>query len=294
MMRLSIDELRDIVGHLKKGSESLYRYGDVGHSKTLFDRLSDNDQKRLLYLALLESDKDITNVATSLMQQLRLPLKDLEDLLAHMNANDKEEIEKLQVQLKQDERELSDADRQRIMDVLCESCDKMGSLLYEEAFWVLIPLDPDKNVAWIPASGKGERDYTHVRLPGQVQYDPEKEEQYKLLSQMRESSFVLHIHNHPSTPNTVYGASSSDYSFAKHWNSLRKELTGKMKFFIIQQNTAFEYREKGDNVQWLGEQIQSEPLSEKEYYEKYFPLDVAKKMAREKRNKRIDEMFGER
>lgn len=296
IMRLSLDELRDMVGHLKKGAESLYRYGDVGHSKTLFNRLSESDQKRLLYLALLENDKDITNVATNLMQKLTPPLKDLEDLLAHMDTTDKAEVERLQMQLKQDETELSDADRQRIMDILSESCDKMGSLSYEEAFWVLIPSDPEENIAWIQASGKGEQDYTHVRLPSQVQYVPDKDELHRLLDAMRSSLWVLHIHNHPqSAEETVcYGASPSDGGLANHWKHLRPELTAKMKFFIIHRNTAFEYSENLSHaVQWLGEKIETKPLSEKEYYEKQFPLDVAKRIAKEKRKKMIDEMFGE-
>ena len=293
-MKQSIDELRDMVGHLKGGAESLYRYGDVGHSKTLFNKLSENDQKRLLYLAFLENNTDITNVATNLMQQLTHPLRDFEDLLAHMDATDKEEIESLQMQLKQDESELLDADRQRIMDALSESCDKIGSLSYEEAFWILIPSDPEENVTWIQASGKGEHDYAHVRLPDQVQYVPDKDELYKLLNAMRSSLWVLHIHNHPqsSKETEYYGASPSDSGVAKHWKHLRSDLAARMKFFIVHQNTAFEYTENQSHaVQWLGDKIENKPLSEKDRDVKYITRHVEQKMRREEIEKRVDEMF---
>lgn len=293
--RLHIDELRDLVGHLKKGAESLYRYGDAGSSKTLFNNLSDNDQKRLLYFALKEDDSDINNVAKHFMQQLNPTPKDFKDLLTQMNPTDKAEIEKIESEIKKEIPELSNIDRQRISDILSEACDTIGFLGHEEAYWILISSETPTKVTWIRASGKGKNDFTHIRLPDRVQYDPDKKELYELLNAMRESSWVLHIHNHPQIPDITktlyYGASLEDSSHASYWKHLRPELTTKMKFFVIQQNTAFEYREEGDNIQWLGEKIENKPLSEKEYYDKQFPLDVAQKMLEEKRKEFYDKLF---
>lgn len=292
--RLHIDELRDLVGHLKKGAESLYRYGDAGSSKTLFNNLSNDDQKRLLYWALIEGDKDIKNIAKYFMQQLNPAPKDVKELLAQMKPSDRDEIETIssQVDKCQVDTELLEVAKQKVIEILNEACEKIGSIEIEKAFWVLIPSDVSKNAVWLQARGiAGANISSYIGWPDKVCYDPEKEEQYKLLSMMREASLVLHIHNHPTTPNTIYGASPSDRSFAKHWKYLRKELTSKMLFFIIQRRTAFEYREEGDDIQWLGEKIESKPLSEKQYYDKQFPLDVAQKMLEEKRKEFYDKLF---
>lgn len=224
------------------------------------------------------------------MQQLNPAPNDAKELLSQMDPNDRDEIKTISSQGKNYQVKTKLL-KPKIMEILTEACNEIGSLEIEEAFWVLIPSDSSKNAVWLQARGRSGHVSSAIAWSDHVCYDPEKEEQYKLLSKMRESSFVLHIHNHPSTPNTVYGASPSDHSFAKHWKYLCKELTAKMKFFIIQQNTAFEYREKGDNVQWLGEKIEGKPLSEKEYYEKQFPLDVAQKIRKEKIKKFYDKLF---
>ncbi len=292
--RPSTDELRDQICLFKKGAESLYRYGDPGSSKTFFNNLSNDDQKRFLYWALIEGDKDIKNIAKYFMQQLHPAPKDVKELLAQMKPSDRDEIETMssQVDKCKVDTELLEVAKQKVIEILTEACEKIGSIEIEEAFWVLIPSDISKNAVWLQARGiAGSNISSYIGWTDKVCYDPEKKEQYKLLSMMREASLVLHIHNHPTTPNTVYGASPSDRSFAKHWKYLRKELTSKMHFFIIQRRTAFEYREEGDDVQWLGEQIQSEPLSEKEYYDKQFPLDVAKKMLEDVRKKFYDKLF---
>lgn len=295
--RPNIEELRDMVCCLKNGAESLYRYGDVGYSKTLFDSLTDNDQKILLYLAFNEDDKDIINVAKHLMQQLNPELKDVDDLLTQIDPDDKVEIEKIESYKKQEMPELSDIERQIILEILTEACDKMGLLGYEKAFWVLVPPDSSKSIIWIQACGKGENDITHIKLPNQVLYDPDKNELYKLLNTMRASSWVLHIHNHPQLPDTspCYGASSGDIDYARYWKHLRPELTAKMKFFIILQNTAIEYLvdKDAEDILWLGKKVESKPLSDKEYYNKQFPIDVARQMQREKIRRLAEDLFKE-
>ena len=181
--------------------------------------------------------------------------------------------------------EISGELKQEITRILYEACKKLGFLNNEEAFWVLIPYDPSKSNIWLQARGKIGHISAQITWPDHVCYEPELEEQYKLLNMMRESLFVIHIHNHPTVPNLLYGASPNDRSFAKYWKNLRKELFFKMKFFIVQQDSAFEYQEDGDKIQWLGNIIESKSISEKEYYDKQFPFDVAKKMMKEQRKK---------
>jgi hypothetical protein len=297
--RLNTDELRDKIYLFKNGVESLYRYGDPGNSKIFFNTLSNDDQKRLLYWALIESDEDIKIIAKYFMQQLNPAPKDEKELLAQMKPSDRGEIEAILSQFDkyQVDTELLEVSKKKIDEILAEACGKIGFVDIEEAFWVLIPSDLSQKATWLRAKGiAGNNISSYIGLPNCVYYEPEKREQYKLLSMMRESLLILHIHNHPTTPDTIYGASTNDRNFAKHWKYLRKELITKMYFFIIQQKTAFEYREEGEDVQWLGEKIQSKPLSEKEsekeYYEKQFPLDVAKKMLKERRKKFYDKLFG--
>lgn len=290
--KISTDELRDKIWLLKKGAESLYRYGDPGSSKAIFKSLSSNDQKRFLYWALIEGDTDIKNIAKYFMQQLNPCPNDDKDLLKQMSTNDREEIETINSQVKNSkiDTELLEEYKQKIKNILSEACNKIGFLDVEEAFWVLIPYDSSENIIWLQARGRSGHISSHITWSDHVCYDPEKNEQYELLNMMRESLFVIHIHNHPTTPNIIYGASQNDRSFAKYWKYLRKELNAKMKFFIIQQDTAFEYREEGDNIQWLGNIIESKSLSEKEYYEHQFPFDVAKKMSKEERKKYYDNL----
>ncbi len=296
--RLSTDELRDKIFLFKNGIESLYRYGDPGRSKIFFNNLSNDDQKRLLYWALIEGDKDIKIVAKYFMQQLDPTPKDEKELLVQMKPSDRDEIEAISSQFDkyQANTELLKVSKTKIVEILTEACEKIGFQGVEEAFWVLIPSDFERNPVWLRAKGIASNNISkYIGLPDRVYYEPEKEEQYKLLSMMRESSLVLHIHNHPTTQDTIYGSSANDHHFAKHWKYLRKELSSKMHFFIIQQKTAFEYREEGKDIQWLGEKIQSKSLSEKEsekeYYEKQFPLDVAKKIQKEERKKFYDNLL---
>lgn len=294
--RLNTDELRDLVCHFKKAAESLYRYGNAGSSKTLFNRLNDNDQKRLLYWALKEGDTDIKNVAKHFMQQLNPAPKDIEELLAQMDVDDRDEIEKISSQLESYHEivGLSDENKQRITEILTEACDKIGSIETEDAFWVLIPSDHSKNIIWSQARGKAHHVSSYIRLPNQVNYEPEKEEKYELLNAMRESSMVLHIHNHPKSPDSAYfsEASKNDCGFAAYWKSLRSDLTSKIKFFIVQEDTAFEYSNNSKHsIQWLGKKIERNLLLDEEHDKKNLPFRVAENMHREERNNIIDEMF---
>ena len=241
----------------------------------------------VLCWALIEGNNDIKNIAKYFIKQIDPSLNDASDLLKHLSFKDREEIEFVVSQITNTEidNEISGELKQEITRILYEACKKLGFLNNEEAFWVLIPYDPSKSNIWLQARGKIGHISAQITWPDHVCYEPELEEQYKLLNMMRESLFVIHIHNHPTVPNLLYGASPNDRSFAKYWKNLRKELFFKMKFFIVQQDSAFEYQEDGDKIQWLGNIIESKSISEKEYYDKQFPFDVAKKMMKEQRKK---------
>ena len=183
--RPSTDELRDKIHLFKKGSESLFRYGDPGNSKTLLNNLSNDDQKRLLYWALIEGDNDIKTVAKYFMQQLNPAPKDAKELLGQMKPSDIDEIEKISSQLGKSQlnNEISEVAKQKIVEILTESCERIGSIENEDAFWVLIPPDVSEKSVWLHARGIADVNISsYIGWSGSVCYDPEKEEQYKLLS----------------------------------------------------------------------------------------------------------------
>ena len=84
-----------------------------------------------------------------------------------------------------------------------------------------------------------------LRLPFQVTYNPKGSERDDLLAAMRRANWVLHVHNHPSTQSKIYISlcepSRNDISFATHWKCVDPQLGNKMKFFVIQEETALEY-----------------------------------------------------
>lgn len=90
--RHHIDELREMLSHLKQDAEFLYRYGNPADSANLFNSLSTNDQKRLVYLALAEGDEDMKNVARYLMQKFNVEAPTMEELLRQMEPEDSTEI----------------------------------------------------------------------------------------------------------------------------------------------------------------------------------------------------------
>ena len=170
--RLHIDEIRDLVRHLKKGAESLYRYGDPGRAVTIFDNLGINDKKRLIYWALKEGDNDIKNVAKYLMRKLRPTPEDQEHLLTQMDPNDRAEIEQIESIKEEKPPTLSVNDCERIHEVLKKACSKIGFIEQEEAFWILIPENPLEKTLWIQARGKRGEVSSLIRLPSQVDYEP--------------------------------------------------------------------------------------------------------------------------
>lgn len=241
--RLPIDELREMVKQFKKDAENLYRYNDPGRSADLFNRLSTNDKKRLLYWILTqEDDKDVQAVANYFMKKLDEKINNLEQLSAQLYLQDKAEINSIGSQMwRKGPRDQSEQDKKRIDLVLSEACIELGSLEAEDAYWVLIPENPMEDAVWVSARGRQGEISSFVIWPDMVDYYPDKNELYKLYSAMRSASWVLHIHNHPNSLIPI--ASSQDRAFAKAWKTRRPELTGKMKFFVVNEDAAVEYTE---------------------------------------------------
>lgn len=241
--RHHIEELRDMLSNLKRDAEFLYRYGSPGSSVGLFQSLSLDDRKRLIYLALAEGDEDVQNVARYLMQNLSSPPRNLAELLAQMSPEDKAEFAEIREDKLLKTKSLTVIDRQRITEELRKVCGRIGFLKVEEAFWILIPKDPIGDAIWIEAVGGKDEVLSRIRLPFQVMYDPKKEEKYDLITAMRRALWILHIHNHPKLPGyiSLCEPTADDQGFALQWKSIRPELPSKMKFFVVQGDSAVEY-----------------------------------------------------
>lgn len=233
------EELRDILVSLKHDAEYLYQYGDLSYSKDVFNGLSVNDQRRLIYLALSEGDKEMQNVAQELMQRFWERSLSPTELLATMSPEDKAEFMKESYITESSEETIA----QRIDTELHKTCERIGHSEVEEAFWILIPNDPAVEAVWVEAVGTEGKVSSFVRFHNQVIYNPDREEKYELMSLMRKARYILHVHNHPETPGyiTYCKPSDNDQSFALYWKSVRPELASKMKFFIVKGHNFVEY-----------------------------------------------------
>jgi len=248
-----IEELRDMLSRLKHDSEFLYQYGSPGSSVDFFNSLSLDDRKRLIYLALTEGDKDVQNVAHYLMQKLSPVPRNLKELFAQLTPEDKTEFEKLMEDKQLRPKLLTIIDQQKITEELQKICNQIGFLEVEEAFWILIPNDPGEETLWIEAVGGKEDGLNRVRLPSQVMYDPTKEEKHDLITAMRGALWVLHVHNHPELAGYINSCepSRNDLIFALEWKSVRPEIKGKMKFFVVKGKSVVEYSlPLGEKKQW--------------------------------------------
>jgi len=95
MSRLPIEQLRGYLEALKRDSEYLYRYGGLSGNTDFFPKLSDQDKRRLIFLAFIEGDKDINNVAHFLMGRLKPNPGSLRGLFLQMRCRDKKEAKRL-------------------------------------------------------------------------------------------------------------------------------------------------------------------------------------------------------
>lgn len=230
-----VEELYDLVVSLGQAADSLYQYGDSNNCRTLLDSLSKTDQNRFITLTMCLGDKRVHDVINNIYGGV----KDIEVLLSQLEPQDRDEIEEISLQFKN---RFSSIDLfNEIQQELQKAIQMLEGLTVEEAFWVLLHSGQLKAADWIEAIGKEDDPKSQIRLPGMVIYDPQKEEKFNLITAMRKAQGILHIHNHPESSNTRFGASSNDRGFAHHWKSYRPELSHKMKFFIVQRGQIIEY-----------------------------------------------------
>ena len=234
----SLDEIREAMNVLDHDVDSLYRYNDPIESIKLFDKMTIRDKRRLLYWALKEEDADICSVAGYLMGKLDLTPNDIGGLSSQMPKEDVLEIKEVLKQIhgidSKQKKVPTEYEQEQIIKVLSDACKKIGFLIVEKAYWVLIPHDVGGEPKWIECSNKNIIE----RSPFQVFYTPDKQERVKLLELMRESSWIINVHNHPSlafeSENLEF--SLEDRQFAKYWESLRPELANKMVWGVVQKN----------------------------------------------------------
>jgi hypothetical protein len=254
--RYHIEKMRDMLTSLEYEAQFLYQYGNLSSSLDLFDQLSDCDKKRLIALALTEGNSDVQNVARCLLAKLNPRPANLNALLSQMSPEDRAEAETYGVQTSsQNERpQLTPALCSRILEELQAGCSEIGSQELEQAYWILIPAELEDDATWIEAMGGEDDFYSHYGSPYEVGYNLGQDKKYELLTDMREASWILHIHNHPVLPwlRGICLPSDQDRNAAMYWKSLWPELAGKMMFFVIQANMAVEYSaEPGWVRRWI-------------------------------------------
>jgi len=137
---------------------------------------------------------------------------------------------------------------ERINKELQKAIKKIGTLPIEEAFWILIPVNPHEDANWIKAIGGKDEIFSRIRQHCTVYYEPTEEDKDKLIIAMQKASCILHVHNHPfhnhpdsSRKKEPLVPSPNDLGFAAHWKSVRSEFSKKMKFFIVRGNNIVEY-----------------------------------------------------
>lgn len=249
----SLDDIFDALDVLRRDADNLNRYGVPINSAILFQHMSNDDRRRVIYCALTIGDKAVRDTANHFVQQLDpIPIS-VDELSSQMDPRHKCEIDAI-VEQGRRRRIISNQDLRQISQILCEACCSMSGLTQEEAYWVLIPTNLSDAPVRMKAMGIASGINVCVQSFSHVLYEPDNKEMRSLFAAMRRSAWALHIHNHPVTAGeqNACSASLADLEFARHWKSLRGELAGKMKFFIVQDGMAIEYTEDKQNErEWI-------------------------------------------
>ena len=193
--RLGIDHLKVLAKRLKTEAEYLYRYGDITFDKQ-FLKMHPADRLILLYIALSEGDRDIKAVADKLRLYVNVKFSDIEELQSLISDDD---LKRLSVTRNQGEDKIKPDtnDTERIMKELRKACKVMGYLEVEDAYWVIISPDCEKEATWVEASAyhKGNM---KLLFSDHVYFNIDEAEQYRLIERMKEGAYILHLHNHPA------------------------------------------------------------------------------------------------
>jgi len=245
-----LEELRDLLEGFEQEAQFLYQYGSLSGPMETLSRLSYDDQRRLIALALIEGNTDIKNVACHLMGKLIPAPINLEQLKSQMSPEYQEEVDLYGKCISISSAIMSHNDKLAIIAELQEACNTLGLIEVEEAYWVFIPVSDEDDIIWSEAMG-GENDFfNNFRSTLEIGYSPSISDLHELISDIRNAKWVLHIHNHPGVSSCI--PSDRDFCTALSWKSVRPELAHKMKFFVVQANIAIEYGAKsGELIRWI-------------------------------------------
>lgn len=134
----------------------------------------------------------------------------------------------------------------RLREELERASERIGFESVEHAFWIFIPKLETLPAHWTAATGQSEDGLSpRIRLPVTVLYSPSKQEIESLLVEARECDWIIHVHNHPVEPYpgvfSFPGPSRQDFLFALWWRDAFAEVTDRLRFFVVQEQTATEY-----------------------------------------------------
>ena len=227
-----LEELREIGETWLAGMEEYDQYGDSATLTTSFRALSSNDRIRLLAIAFSHHKADVRRAAELIAEMYQLGR--LERLLELLTPSERAEIDRLR------QTPWLHVEYARIEEQLEGVVAEIGSLKFEDAYFILIPESGSTPATWIRAVGGDGLEI--LQWSNQVSFRPTSLELRMLLASMWESSCMLHIHNHPSSAKYGLQPSEADFGVAQWWKSLRPEFeNGKMRFFIVGTSTWLEY-----------------------------------------------------
>lgn len=233
------EKSKHILGRFKQDAEFLFRYGNPGKSKELFDTISSDDQKRLLYIAYIEGDSDVRGVAEYFAKDYFSGISDLSQFARFLTTEDRVSIIK---SLPVDSR-MKKIHQQRITIVLSGLYPHICMLDKPFAFWVLIPKNNDmKEIIIGDTHFKGKQNVSiNVLLSGNYVFQVDTE--LALEKEMAKCVWVLHIHNHTGDPRYIQ-AGHDDINYVNSWKVDNPNIAKKMLFFLVEKNIVIEYDEK--------------------------------------------------
>lgn len=241
------DELIDMLQAIKADVTCLHRYDHPLNSIAMLNKLSNRSQNMLLFRALKTGDDDTKEVAKYLLKKKYPESEGTNGFDRIISAEESAEIDGcLQAFTEVSTKSAASHNiQERIDSVLSKVCEEFDNLTIEKAYWVLLPHGNENIPIWRPAMNTGnEMMADGSNSPLHVAYHPDKKEIYELLTIMRRSDAILHVHNHPKfigESDSAASASTADFEFAKYWKSVRPELSSKMSFYVVQNNRVHRY-----------------------------------------------------
>jgi hypothetical protein len=237
--RKHIEELREeLLGSLHVAWQSVFQYGYFKIAEDPLHRFSEEDQKRILCMALILGPWHIRRVAEKIIERRGEEWKDCSRMMSTMNEKDRAELESIQRSLGVNSI-ASESDEMDIKEELAFAHSQMSRLQHEETVWIFIPFERAETIIWVPTNMAGDDQLKRVRFGDAAWENLNKGQEYELLTKVRQSKWTLHLHNHPVSGIPL--PSPADLSTSTSWKNLRPELKPKMKFFIVGKDSVAEY-----------------------------------------------------